>query len=660
MLVGKRISDRYKIIGLIGGGGMSNVYLAHDMILNRDVAIKILRYDFTNEDELHRRFQREALSATSLTHPNIVSVYDVGDDGDLHYIVMEYVQGKTLKQYIQEFAPISPARSVHIMRQLASAIANAHENHIIHRDIKPQNILMDAEGNVKITDFGIAMTLSATSFTQTNSVLGTVHYLSPEQARGGTATNKSDIYALGIVLYELLTGELPFSGESAVSIALKHLQSETPSVRAFDATIPQSLENVVLKATAKEAAHRYSTVEEMQADLETVLSPNRINEPKFVIPVDNDVTKAIPIIKEPIVRQDEDLMQTRAIEPITQAMQKPEAKKPVEKTVPVKKKKKWPIVVAGLVIAAIAIFLFVFFATDLFSPKKIPVPNVANMTIEEATKKLVAEGFIVGEHQERYDENVEKDKVIETDPAGSTERVKGTEIDLIVSLGVETTKVEDYRGQQISQVQSMLKGKFLEPQISYVHSTEQEGTIIEQEPLPPEEVIAKHTTMKFKVSAGVQMVTVDNVVNYTKAQMDEYVRRKGLKWSIAREDYSDTVAAGSVISQLTKAGTSVEAGSTITVVISKGPAEKPVKTLVKTVAVKIPYEPIEEGMAQTIRILIQDKNHSMLETFKEFTITADTEYKIQLVIEEGKEAAYKIIRGSEIIAEDRFNYDDVK
>lgn len=579
MLVGKRISDRYKIIGLIGGGGMSNVYLAHDMILNRDVAIKILRYDFTNEDELHRRFQREALSATSLTHPNIVSVYDVGDDGDLHYIVMEYVQGKTLKQYIQEFAPISPARSVHIMKQLTSAIANAHENHIIHRDIKPQNILMDAEGNVKITDFGIAMTLSATSFTQTNSVLGTVHYLSPEQARGGTATNKSDIYALGIVLYELLTGELPFSGESAVSIALKHLQSETPSVRAFDATIPQSLENVVLKATAKDASHRYSTVEEMQVDLETVLSPNRMNEPKFVIPEDNDVTKAIPIIKEQVLRKDEDLTKTRAIEPIAQPKPpKPEVKKPVEKTAPVKKKKKWPIVVAGLVIAAIAIFLFFFFATDLFSPKKIPVPNVANRTVEEATKKLVAEGFTVGEEpQERYDENVEKGKVIETDPSEGTERVKGTEIDLIVSLGVEMTKVEDYRGRQISQVESMLKDKFLEPDITFVHSTEPEGQIIDQEPKPQEEVIAKDTKMKFKVSAGIQMVTVGNVVNYTKAEMDEYVRRNGLKWSIAREDFNDTVAAGSVISQLTKVGTSVEVGSTIAVIISKGPAEKPKK-----------------------------------------------------------------------------------
>ncbi len=658
MLVGKRISDRYKIIELIGGGGMSNVYLAHDMILNRDVAIKILRYDFTNEDELHRRFQREALSVTSLTHPNIVSIYDVGDDGDLHYIVMEYVQGKTLKQYIQEFAPISPSRSVHIMKQLTSAIANAHENHIIHRDIKPQNILMDAEGNVKITDFGIAMTLSATSFTQTNSVLGTVHYLSPEQARGGTATNKSDIYALGIVLYELLTGELPFSGESAVSIALKHLQAETPSVRAFDATIPQSLENIVLKATAKDASHRYATVEEMQEDLETVLSPNRINEPKFVIPVDNDVTKAIPIIKEPVIRKDEDLTQTRAIEPIAQSKPKPEAKKPVEKAASVKKKKKWPIFV-GIVIAAIAIFLYLLFATELFSPKKISVPSVANMTIEEATKTLEAKGFTVGEQEERYDEVIEKDKVIETNPAEETLRVKGTEVDLIVSLGVEMTKVDNYIGRPINQVEALIKDTFANITINEVYSSEQpEGYITKQEPEAGIDVIAKDTTIIFTVSKGIRMVRVDNVVNYTKAQMDEYVKRVGLTWRVVREEYDATIPAGSVKSQLTKEGAQVEEGSAIAVILSKGPAERPDKTWVKTVPIE--YKPNEEGLEQTIRIDIQDKNHKMLETIDKFTITADTEYRIQLVIGDGQDVAYKIIRDSEIIDEKTINYDDVK
>ena len=246
MMNGKRISDRYKILRMIGGGGMANVYLARDMILDRDVALKILRMDFSNDEEFIRRFHREAQSATSLTHPNIVSIYDVGEEGDIYYIVMEYVDGMTLKQYIQAFSPIPVEKALDIMKQITSAVSHAHQNHIVHRDIKPHNILIDHNGNVKITDFGIAMALSATSITQTNSVLGSVHYLSPEQARGGMANKKSDIYSLGIVMFELITGRLPFSGESAVSIALKHLQSETPSPSRWNPSIPQSVENIIL------------------------------------------------------------------------------------------------------------------------------------------------------------------------------------------------------------------------------------------------------------------------------------------------------------------------------------------------------------------------------------------------------------------------------
>lgn len=657
MLVGKRISDRYKIIELIGGGGMSNVYLAHDVILNRDVAIKVLRYDFTNEGELHRRFQREALSATSLTHPNIVSIYDVGDDGDLHYIVMEYVQGKTLKQYIQEFAPISPARSVHIMRQLTSAIADAHENHIIHRDIKPQNILMDGEGNVKITDFGIAITLSSTSFTQTNSVLGTVHYLSPEQARGGTATNQSDIYALGIVLYELLTGELPFSGESAVSIALKHLQTETPSIRAFDATIPQSLENVVLKATAKDPAHRYATVEELQADLDTVLSPTRINEKKFATPIDNDATRVIPIIKEQPSRVSEDLTETRAMDPIKQSA----PKKAPKKVKPVKKnknnKKKWLMITAGVVAAIVLVFLYLFLATDVFSPKKIPVPDVTNETIEVATKKLEAAGFVVGELDERNSEEIEEGKVIETDPAEGTERVKGTEIDLIVSLGVAKFKLDDYTGRSFSQVKSLLADKFLDIQEKYVYGDEPAGTIIGQTPTAGEEVVPKDTTIVFTVSKGKNMITVESVKGFTKSELERYVNSKGFKYRVEREEYSSTVPAGSVISQSPSAGSKLEAGSIIAVVLSKGAPEKREKSFTKSVL--IPYEPTEEGMEQSVYIEIQDKNNSFGKPIAEFTITSDKEYMLSFIIVEGEKAAYRIIRDSKIIEEDTIDYDEI-
>ena len=251
MLIGKRINDRYKILEFVGGGGMANVYLARDIILERDVAIKILRLDFVNDDETIRRFHREAQSATSLVHSNIVNIFDVGEENDIYYIVMEYVEGETLKQYIQSHSPIPVGKVIDIMQQVTSAISHAHHNNIIHRDIKPQNILMDRKGNAKITDFGIAVALTSTTITHTNSVLGSVHYISPEQARGGIATKKSDIYALGIVMYELLTGRLPFSGESAVSIALKHLQSETPHPRQWNPSIPQSVENIILKQPQK-------------------------------------------------------------------------------------------------------------------------------------------------------------------------------------------------------------------------------------------------------------------------------------------------------------------------------------------------------------------------------------------------------------------------
>ena len=505
------------------------------------------------------------------------------------------------------------------MRQLTSAMADAHENQIIHRDIKPQNILMDGEGNVKITDFGIAITLSSTSFTQTNSVLGTVHYLSPEQARGGTTTNQSDIYALGIVLYELLTGELPFSGESAVSIALKHLQTETPSIRAMDATIPQSLENIVLKATAKDPAHRYATVEDLQADLDTVLSPTRINENKFAIPIDNDATRAMPIIKVQPGRVDEDLTVTRAMSPILQAG----PQKTVEKVAPVKKKKKWPKIVAGVLAAMVIVFLYLFLATDVFSPKKNFVPDVVDLTVEEATVKLEAEGFVVGDSPvKRHSEEIDEGKVIDTNPEKDTERIVGTEIDLIVSLGFETTKMPDYIGDQFDQVESLLVDKgFMDIQDNYVYDDERAGTIIDQSPKAGEDIVPKNTPIVLTISQGkkkviVEKVTLDSVEGYTEAELARYVSSVGLRYHIERKDSSPTIPAGSVISQSPKHGNKLEPGSTITVVLSKGPAEKHVKNC-KEIYCKYLTSRHEEGMKQEIRIEIQDKTHTMAKPIKD-------------------------------------------
>ncbi|MGE7667231.1 Stk1 family PASTA domain-containing Ser/Thr kinase [Ureibacillus composti] len=657
MLIGKRINDRYKILQLIGGGGMSNVYLAYDMILNREVAIKILRYDAANEEEFHRRFQREALSATSLTHPNIVSIYDVDEDDDMHYIVMEYVKGKTLKQYINEFSPLSPARSIHIMKQLTSAIAHAHENHIIHRDIKPQNVLVDQEGNLKVTDFGIATTSSATSYTKTNSVIGTVHYLSPEQARGGIATKKSDIYALGIVLYELLTGELPFSGESAVSIALKHLQAETPSVRAFDANIPQALENVVLKATAKNEAHRYDSVEEMQEDLDTVLSPSRSNEHKFMPPVDDDATKAIPIIKDRMPVNE--IANTKVLATSTGKKPKDKSsagKEKSEKTVKKRSRKK----IAAIITASIAIIiLLMILLFNMLSPKTIEIPDVANMEPEEAKETLEKAGFVIGKEREQNSDEVEEGLVIKTDPKAGLTRVEGTKINLIISIGNEEIEMDNYIGQGIDQVTTVLNNMdFKDIELEYEHSDQPAGTIIGQSPEAGEKVVAEDTTVTLTISEGVRYVTVPDLNGFNQTAISEYERNTGLNIEVSSEEHSDTVPAGSVISQDPHANAQVQEGGTVKVVLSKGPAPKQVKMYVNSIV--IPYEPIELGVPQVVEIYIEDKNRRMSEPVETIEITEDYTYKIQLEIEEGQKAAYRIVRDSMEISKATISYDELK
>lgn len=661
MLIGKRISGRYKLLEMIGGGGMSNVYLAHDMILDRDVAIKVLRYDFSNEEELHRRFQREALSATSLTHPNIVNIYDVGEDGDIHYIVMEYVKGNTLKQYILQNAPVSPSKSVTIMKQLTSAIANAHNNHIIHRDIKPQNILLDEKENIKITDFGIAMALSATSFTQTNSVLGTVHYLSPEQARGGTATKQSDIYALGIVLFELLTGQLPFSGESAVSIALKHLQSETPSIRAINPAIPQSLENVVLKATAKDQKNRYRSAEEMEADLATALSPERAGEAKFIVPVDNDATKVLPVIKEPV--SFEEVSETKKI---PTAIETNEVEKPKNKR---KKRKIIGAVIAGIVLLALITFI-VF--PGLFKASKMEVPDVSNLELELAIEQLEAEGFTAGEQTLEFSEEVEEDHVIRTTPEAGKMRDKGTEVHLFVSAGKETSAIGDYVGQDINQVKMLLQNQDLRDiKEEERFDSKPAGTILEQTPVGGTEIIPNETDLVFTVSKGPDLRTVNDLTNYNEKALRDTEKSSGFKIKVIGSESSETIQKGNVVSQNPKANTKVAPGSTIEVVLSDGPKAKPTKHFVKTIT--IPYEQpptngdgTEEGgnnegdvQEQIVRIYIEDKTRSMGEPVEQFVLTETTQKQITLEISEGKKAVYRVIVNSTVIADETIAYDDI-
>ena len=284
IMKGQKISDRYQIIKAIGEGGMANVYLAYDTILDRDVAVKVLRGDLANDEKFVRRFQREALSASSLTHPNIVEVYDVGEDHGQYYIVMEYVEGRHLKDLIKKRGKLTLSEVIDIMLQITDGMSVAHDSYIIHRDIKPQNIMILENGLVKIMDFGIAMAMNSTQLTQTNSVMGSVHYLPPEQANGKGSTLQSDIYSMGIVMYELLTGKLPYKGDNAVEIALKHLKEPLPSIRDELPNIPQSVENIIIKATAKNPKNRYADAREMHNDLLTCLDESRANEEKIKLP----------------------------------------------------------------------------------------------------------------------------------------------------------------------------------------------------------------------------------------------------------------------------------------------------------------------------------------------------------------------------------------
>lgn len=663
MLIGKRISGRYKLLEMIGGGGMSNVYLAHDMILDRDVAIKVLRYDFSNEEELHRRFQREALSATSLTHPHIVNIYDVGEDEDIHYIVMEYVKGETLKQYIQQNAPISSTKSVKIMKQLTSAISAAHNNHIIHRDIKPQNILLDENEDVKVTDFGIAMALSATSYTQTNSVLGTVHYLSPEQARGGTATKQSDIYALGIVLFELLTGQLPFSGESAVSIALKHLQTETPSIRKIIPSIPQSIENVVLKATAKDPKDRYLSAEEMEADLATALSPERAGEEKFAVAIDDDATKVLPVIKEPVLFNE--VSDTKKISASNNLA------KPVK---PKNKNKKWK-VIGGILGGAILLLLLIFIVfPGLFKAEKIRVPDVSNLDVEEAIEQLESEGFTIGDEILEVSDEVEENKVIRTSPEEGKLREKNSEIHLFVSSGKETFVLENYIDKDIDQVRILLQNQDLRIDVEEQFDDQPKGTILKQTPAEGEEVIPDETNLQFTVSKGPDLRTVSDLTDWNEKALRDYEKSSGFKIELTEGRTSDSIPKGNVMDQTPKPNAKVSPGSTIKVTLSDGPKAKPIKTVVKFVT--IPYEqPVveeedeEDGseeannekpvvQEQVVKIYIQDKTRSMEKPVEEFVLTETVVKQLKLEISEGEKATYRIDINSTEFVQETIAYED--
>lgn len=574
--IGKKFNGRYLILGNIGSGGMANVFLARDLILDREVAIKVLRYDFLNDQSAIRRFQREMLASTELVHPNIVTVYDAGQEGETQFLVMEYVKGMDLKRYIQTQYPIPYGRIVDIMQQILSAVALAHQHRIIHRDLKPQNILIDESGTVKITDFGIAVALSETSITQTNSMLGSVHYLSPEQARGSMATNQSDIYAIGIILYEMLTGKVPFDGESAVTIALKHFQEEIPSVRLYDRHVPQSLENVVLKATAKDPIDRYQSAEEMSADLATALDPSRLNEPAWHPANHVEETKVLPNLTEqmPTVAPVEEIV----TKPEKDIEEKPKPAKKKNKDQKPKSKKKWLFlgIVAVLVVGIAAIAFSVLGG----GKNEISVPDVSNLSESAARSKLQEAGLkAAGQTEEITSDKIPEGKVVKTNPEAKAIVQKGREVVLYISTGGRKIKMKDYTDMEYNEaVEALVKLDFKESKIKKKEEysdTVEKGKIISQTPEANSEVTPDKTSVKFVVSKGVKPIKISDYVGMTINEALLDLANNGINESQVKQTQQESdKEAGTILSQTPSAGSSVTPGNTmIYFVVSSGPNE---------------------------------------------------------------------------------------
>ncbi|WP_028273033.1 Stk1 family PASTA domain-containing Ser/Thr kinase [Atopococcus tabaci] len=669
MEIGQRINGRYRILKPVGSGGMANVYLAEDLILERQVAVKLMRYDFRNDESSIRRFKREALASTELIHPNIVSIYDVGQEDDNPYIVMEYIKGTDLKEYIRENYPIPYKKALDIMGQILSAVEYAHQNGLIHRDLKPQNILIDDDDYVKITDFGIAIALSQNSITQTNSLLGSVHYISPEQARGGMATKQSDVYSLGILLFELLTGNVPFDGESAVSIVLKHFQEPIPSIRESDPHIPQALENVVLKATAKEKEQRYQTVQEMADDLETSLSPERADEPKF-IPVNTSMeeTKQFQPISVDGDTASGKTAETTVIAPVPDAdkvQTQPEENKK-------KKRKKWLIPVLLLLATFAAFLVFLLSGTD-----DVQVPDVSGMTEAEAVQALMQANLVLGETILESSEEVEEGRVTRTSPAGDSTVKEDAAVDLFISTGKETVEFQDYTGEPFEEARARLTELgFIVEQENESSDTVEAGYIISQDIEAGDEVVPEETTVTLTVSEGRAGFELRDLANYSLRGVQDYVRDHDLNVTV-EEAHSDSVPEGQVISQKPEAGTLVYADSHISVVMSLGPEEIQYETI--DVTVPIPYkapeeteqdsseeqpaegengekensgEPQETRTPNTIQIFIEDTENNLDSPYRELEITEDTEVTLNLTLEEGTKGRYRIVRDGETIIEE--------
>ena len=536
---GQKINNRYEIVKSIGEGGMANVYLANDKILDRKVAVKVLRGDLSSDDRFIRRFQREALSVSNLSHPNIVEVYDVGEEDGEYYIVMEYIEGKTLKQLLKKRESLTLTEVIDIMTQLTDGIAHAHESYIIHRDIKPQNIMIQDDGRIKITDFGIAMALNATQLTQTNSVMGSVHYLPPEQASGKGATVKSDIYSMGILMYELLTGTVPFKGDNAVEIALKHMKDKIPSIRKQDPSIPQSVENILMKATAKNPRNRYDSAREMHDDLVACLTEEHANDKKITFEYpENDIDDDTPITPPPAKpkkkvekpKENEELEDTEEL--VTEITDNNDDNKqnneedPIEEYFEEPKKRNTLIIILSSFFLLLLISLGIFWLITTKEVKDVVVPNVENLALEEAIQILKDKGFTYTTETQNSEE-VEVGKVIKTSPKAGSTRKKGDTITIIESIGGNYSYLEDYTGKNYTEVKAKLE-------LLKINVLIEKKDVEDKEKYKDKENIIIDQTPKYIEGEEKQLIEAgDTITLYIPNIVDEYPDMVSEGWSLS-------------------------------------------------------------------------------------------------------------------------------
>ena len=568
--IGKIFAGRYRIIKQIGRGGMADVYLAKDLILDgEEVAVKVLRTNYQTDPIAVARFQREARAMADLDHPHIVRITDIGEEDGQQYLAMEYVAGLDLKRYIKEHYPLSNEEAVRIMGQILLAMRLAHTKGIVHRDLKPQNILLTPDGTAKVTDFGIAVAFAETSLTQTNSMLGSVHYLSPEQARGSKATVQSDIYALGIIFYEMLTGHIPYDGDSAVTIALQHFQKPLPSVIAENPSVPQALENVVIKATAKKLTDRYKSVSEMYVDLSSSLSYNRRNEPKLVFDDASKAdTKTLPKVPQTTLTSIPKVQPQTDSHQATKASPEESAKKSVEKLVKKRRfKARYLVLLASFVLVA-ASLVWILSRT----PATVEIPKVAGQTVAEAKETLKKANFEVGDEKTEASETVEEGRVIRTDPDAGSARKEGSKVNLIISSGKQSFKIGNYIGRKSTDVIAELKGKKVPENLIKIEeeeSSESEPGVVLKQSLAEGTTydLSKATSIVLTVAKKVTTVTMPSYIGssleFTKNNLIQIVGVKEANIEVVEVSTApEGTAEGTVVDQSPKLGEKVDLSTT--------------------------------------------------------------------------------------------------